>query len=131
MNYIRSHKIIFVILIATFITLGYVHQQVLVYQMGLKVKENYRVYSNLVDHNRIMVYNILNLKSPVSLEAKLLAKKVELNMPRKWHIVRLKNSPDNVIHKSDVKSGLFASLFTMGREAEASPNINGFSSGRR
>ena len=123
---IRVDKLLACIVLVTLIALMYVNQQVLVYQMGLKVKENYQIYSKLIDHNQILGYNVLNLKSPVSLEAKLLAKKVELNMPRKWQVVKLESSPVKFVQKDAAKKGLFASLFVIAREAEASLNINSF-----
>jgi len=91
--------------------------------MGLKIKDNHQVYSKIVDRNRILVYNVLNLKSPVSLEEKLLAKKVELGMPHKWQVVKLESSPKKFVRKIVVKKGLFANLFAVSREAEASPNV--------
>ncbi len=121
-NILKTHKVLVYIFTLTFIALFYVNQQVLVYQMGQSVKENYQIYSKLVDHNRILVYNVLNLKSPVSLQTRLLAKKVELNMPRKWQVVKLENSPAKIVYKDVAKRGLFANLFIVGREAEASPN---------
>ena len=119
---LKTHKVIISIFTLTLIALMYVNQQVLIYQMGVRLKQNYKIYSRLVDHNRILVYNTLNLKSPVSLETKLLAKKVELNMPRRWQVVKLDNSPEKFVHKDVAKRGLFANLFIMAREAEASPN---------
>jgi len=104
--------------------LFYVNLQTLIYQMGLRVKENLKIHSKLVDQKRILVYNVLNLKSPVNLEARLLAKKVELNMPRKWQVVKVESSPAKIVHKDAAKRGLFANLFIVGREAEASPNKN-------
>ena len=123
---LKTHKIIGFIFIVTFIALIYVNQQVLIYQMGLNVKENHQLYSKLVDHNRILVYNVLNLKSPVSLQTRLLAKKVELNMPHKWQVVKLEGSPEKFVRNEAVKRGLFANLFIVGREAEASPSRNDF-----
>lgn len=123
---LKTSKIIGFMSIITIAMLMYVNQQVLIYQMGIKVKENYQIYSKLVDHNKILVYNILNLKSPVSLQMKLLAKKVELDMPRKWQVVKLESSPEKFVHEEIVKKGLFANLFVVGREAEASPNLNSF-----
>ncbi|MFH1853830.1 MAG: hypothetical protein ABH815_00795 [Candidatus Omnitrophota bacterium] len=120
----RTYKAMGFIFILTLMMLAYVNQQVLIYQMGLRVKDNYQVYSKLVDHNKISVYNVLNLKSPVSLQRKLLSKKVELDMPRKWQVVKLENSPEKFVHKEAAKKGLFANLFVVSREAEASPNIN-------
>ena len=82
-----------IIFIATFAAVMYVNQQALIYQMGLKLKQNNDIYAKLVDHNKIMVYNVLNLRSPVALERRLLAKEVELSMPSKWQVVKIGHSP--------------------------------------
>ena len=81
----------------TFVAVMYVNQQALIYQMGLKVKQNNDVYTKLVDHNKIVIYNVLNLRSPVSLERKLLAGKVELSMPSKWQVVKIDHSPEKIV----------------------------------
>ena len=131
MKYIlKTHRTILFIVALTLIALMYVNQQVLIYQMGLRVKENHQIYSRLVDRNKILVYNVLNLQSPVSLEARLLDRKVALKMPRKWQVVKLESSPAKLVHKYVAKRGLFANLFIIGREAEASPNVNGNTSVR-
>ncbi len=122
-NTFKTHKIIISIFTLTLAALLYVNQQVLIYQMGLKIKDNHQVYSKIVDRNRALVYNVLNLKSPVSLEEKLLAKKVELGMPHKWQVVKLESSPKKFVSKTIAKKGLFANLFVVSREAEASPNV--------
>ena len=92
-------KILAAILMVTFVAVMYVNQQALVYQMGLKVKQNNDVYTKLVDHNKILVYNVLNLRSPVTLERKLLAKEVELSMPSKWQVVKIDHSPKKIVLK--------------------------------
>jgi hypothetical protein len=96
-------KVLPIIFAVTFIAVMYVNQQALIYQMGLKVKQNNDVYTKLVDHNKILVYNVLNLRSPVNLERKLLAKEVELSMPSKWQVVKL------------AKKGPLANPFLSGR----------------
>ena len=123
---LKKYRIFTFIFALTFLALMYVNQQVLIYQMGLKVKENYSIYSKLVDQNRISVYNILDLKSPVSLEKKLLARKIELDIPCKWQVVKIEKSPERSTHNEIARKGLFANLFSLGREAEASPNVNTF-----
>jgi len=90
-------KILAAIVTVTFVAVMYVNQQALIYQMGLKVKQNNDVYAKLVDHNKIMVYNVLNLRSPVSLGRKLLAKEVELSMPSKWQVVKIDHSPEKIV----------------------------------
>ena len=96
-------KVLAAIFAVTFVAVMYVNQQALIYQMGLKVKQNNDVYTKLVDHNKILVYNVLNLRSPVNLERKLLAREVELSMPSKWQVVKL------------AKKGPLANLFVSGR----------------
>ena len=99
------------ILIVTFVALMYVNQQALVYQMGLKVKQNNDVYAKLIDHNKILVYNVLNLRSPVTLEKRLLAKEVELSMPSKWQVVKAAvHTPKKFVfdYKPVAKKGLLA-----------------------
>ena len=99
------------ILTVTFVALMYVNQQALVYQMGLKVKQNNDVYVKLIDHNKILVYNVLNLRSPVTLEKRLLAKEVELSMPSKWQVVKAAvHTPKKFVfdYKPVAKKGLLA-----------------------
>jgi hypothetical protein len=115
-----NNKIVFIFII-TIIALLYVNQQILIYQIGLRIKENYQIYSRLVDQNRILEYNVLNLKSPVNLENRLSSKRIELRMPQRWQVVKVLKNPIKVVNKDKVKSGLFANLFVVSREAEASP----------
>jgi len=121
---LKTNKAFVYIFLLTSVALMYVNQQILIYQIGLKVKENYKVHSKLVDSNKILIYNVLDNKSPVKLETKLLARKLELDMPRRWQVVKLESSPKKIVSKNVAGSGLFASLFSAGREAEASPNRN-------
>ena len=93
-------KALTTIVMVTFVAVMYVNQQVLVYQMGLKVKQNNDAYTKLVDHNKILVYNVLNLRSPAALERKLLAKEVELSMPSKWQVVKIGHSPKKIVLES-------------------------------
>lgn len=109
----NSHcgKALVSILTVTFVALMYVNQQALIYQMGLKVKQNNDVYAKLIDHNKILVYNVLNLRSPVTLEKRLLAKEVELSMPSKWQVVKAVHTPKKFVfdYKPVTKKGLLAS----------------------
>ena len=110
-------KILVNILMVTFLAVIYVNQQALIYQMGLKVKQNNDVYTKLVDHNKILVYNVLNLRSPVALERKLLTKEVELSMPSKWQVVKINHSPKKFVlnYENLSKRGSLANLFVSSR----------------
>jgi hypothetical protein len=129
-----SSKALLTILVGTFVAVIYVNQQALIYQMGLKVKQNNDVYTKLIDHNKILVYNVLNLRSPVALERKLLAREVELSMPSKWQVVKIGSSPKKLVlnplaNFSDRKSGLKNSEATI-HLVKKGPLANLFVSGR-
>ena len=110
-------KIMSAIFMVTFAAVIYVNQQALIYQMGLQVKQNNDIYTKLVDHNKILVYNVLNLRSPVNLERKLLAREVELSMPSKWQVVKVDHSPKKIAldGKNLAGKGPLANLFVGGR----------------
>lgn len=99
------YKVIVGIFIITFTAILYVNQQALIYQMGLRIKEEQDVYLKLVDHNKIMGYNVLNLRSPVKLESRLSATQVELGMPKRWQTLKLGNSSKNK-KKNNIASAL-------------------------
>ena len=52
---LKTYKTIGFMFILTIAMLMYVNQQVLIYQMGIRVKENYRIYSKLIDRNDISI----------------------------------------------------------------------------
>ncbi len=110
-------RILSTVLMVTFVAVMYVNQQALIYQMGLKVKQNNDIYAKLIDHNKILVYNVLNLRSPAALERKLLAREVELSMPSKWQVVKIGHSPKKIVlnGKKLTNESPLASLFVNGR----------------
>ncbi len=93
--------------------------------MGLQIKENQDIHSKIVDHNKILVYNVLNLRSPVKLETRLLAKEVRLDMPRKWQVFKLKNPTAKKlvsIDKNIANKNILANSFVIAREVKARPD---------
>lgn len=80
-------KFLFVVVLLTAVALAYVHQQV-----GL-LKINYAIYHNrenlavLLDQNSALMYNVDNLQSPFYLEQTLSRKKVDLEIPSRWHTI--------------------------------------------
>ena len=60
---LQTHKIIISIFVLTLLALLYVNQQILIYQIGLNLKENNKIYSELLDHNRILVYNLFLMEN--------------------------------------------------------------------
>jgi len=121
----KTDKILAFIFLLTFVAIIYVNQQALIYQMGLQIKENQDMYSKIVDHNKILVYNVLNLRSPVKLETRLLAKEVRLDMPRKWQVFKLKNPAAKKlvsIDKNIANKNILANPFVIAREVKARPD---------
>ena len=76
----KSFRIIFLIALITFISLGYVHSEIEIIKLGYTVKSNHVKLTKLIDQNRILMYNVSSLKSPSYLEKALIAynKSVEL-----------------------------------------------------
>ncbi len=108
MNIKRS---LIIVTFLTIISLFYVHQQSLIYQIGERLKENEIHCSKLVDRNKVLVYNILNLKAPINLEKRLENKKIVLNMPRNWKAFAKNNKR---------QGGILARILSQGKVAEAS-----------
>lgn len=109
-----------IVVFFTIIALLYVHQQVLIYQTGERLKESHRQYLKLVDHNKALVYNVLNLKSPSSLEKRLQNQKIVLCMPREWEALRTNKTKNTFVANTKNRTGILARLIGTDRVAEAS-----------
>ncbi len=109
------------ILFFTLTAILYVNQQTLIYQTGERLKESKSLHLKLIDRNKLLVYNVLNLKSPSNLEKRLKTKAIVLNMPRGWEVLK-SNTSKNKFFAASVKkkSGLIARLFGSSTVAEAS-----------
>ena len=85
----RSFKPITVIMVATFVALLYVHQQVelvkLSYAIGCKEKK----LEDILDQHEGLGYNIGNLEAPCRLEEALLAQRIEVAFPKQANVVRM------------------------------------------
>lgn len=108
----------------TVTALLYVHQQTLIYQIGERLKENKTHYFKLVDRNKVLVYNVLNLKSPVNLEKRLEKKRIVLNMPKAWEILRPNFTKKAFAKNNRRQNGILAGILSQGKVAEASPVSN-------
>lgn len=79
---------IFLVLI-TSLALLYVHQQVQLLKISYEINSSEKEVARLLDQNKILVYNVTRLKSPVYLDNKFLASKKEYAIPKQWQVVEV------------------------------------------
>jgi len=111
----------------TAIALVYVSQQTALVHLSYDLKQREKSYSELLDRNKILLYNVRQLESPARLERALLAKNLKFEVPSREHVILVSAGPEK---PNNVKTavGIFgkirqitASLFTLGPEAQARP----------
>jgi len=111
----------------TAIALVYVSQQTALVHLSYDLKQREKSYSELLDRNKILLYNVRQLESPARLERALLAKNLKLEVPSRERVILVSAGPEK---PNNVKTavGIFgkirqitASLFTLGPEAQARP----------
>lgn len=111
----------------TAVALIYVSQQTALVRISYDIKLKEKSYSELLDRNKILLYNIEQLESPARLERALMAKKMKYEVPSSESVILVSSGPGR---PNNVKAavGIFgkirqitASLFTLGPEAQARP----------
>lgn len=111
----------------TAVALIYVSQQTALVCISYDIKQKEKSCSELLDRNKILLYNVRQLESPARLEQALLAMKMKLEVPSRERVILVCVGPEE---SSNVKVvvGIFAkiqqitaSLFTLGPEAQARP----------
>ncbi|MFH1847817.1 MAG: hypothetical protein ABH825_01205 [Candidatus Omnitrophota bacterium] len=120
----RTCKCIFWILPVTVFALLYVHQQTQLVEVGYKVQADEELYTQLLDRNRVLMYNITQLKSPNILHTRLAASDKEFRVPLEWQIVKAKDTvePQEMsLARSQEKTGLLGIFRFKTRVAEARP----------
>lgn len=117
----KSFRIIFLIALITFISLGYVHSEIEIIKLGYTVKSNHIKLSKLIDQNRILMYNVSSLKSPSYLEKALIAKNTDYYLPTQTIIVKEKqNKPKgSMLAGSKFFKNRLANLFEPKKAAQA------------
>lgn len=78
------------VVIVTLAGLLYVHQEVEAAKLGYSIRKKEQMYTQLLDRNKALQYNIARFKAPDYLEHTLLAKQVLLNSPAEMQIVKWK-----------------------------------------
>ena len=85
----RTTRFLLIVSIVTILSLLYVHQQLTLVKLSYRLKDNQKKYSNLLDQNKIIKYNIACLKSPKKVEDALAAENIKLVMPPVWQVVKI------------------------------------------
>ncbi len=128
----KVHKFLRMTIIITALALIYVNQQVALIRVSYDIKEKEKIYSDLLDRNKILLYNVKHLESPARLEKALLAKDMELEVPSKERVILVSAMPEKAgtgESKEIVSAtGAFgrirqaiANIFVLGSEAQAKP----------
>ena len=68
-------------IITTCICLGCVHQQVVMVKLGYRLRDKEKALGELIDRNRILLYNNTSLKAPQYLAVKLKQNERDLCLP--------------------------------------------------
>lgn len=124
----KTCKFLIITSVVTVIASAYVGQQTNLVSLSYKIKEEEKLFSELLDRNKILSYNVKRLESPARLESVLLAKDIKLEVPSKERLILLSAATTLQTEEAAAAIGILgrirqvtASLFTLGTEAEAKP----------
>lgn len=124
----KTHRFFIITSVVTVVALAYVGQQTNLVSLSYKIKEEEKLFSELLDRNKILSYNIKRLESPARLESVLLAKNIKLEVPSKERLILVSAATVPQAEETSAAIGILgrirqvtASLFTLGTEAEARP----------
>ncbi len=128
----KIYRFLTTTIIITLVALIYVNQKVALIRLSYDIKEKERLHSELLDRNKILLYNVKYLESPARLEKVLLAKNLKWEIPPKERVI-LVSATSRKIGAGESKgiiraAGPFgrirqaiASIFVLGPEAQARP----------
>ena len=107
----------------TSVALLYVHQQVQLLKISYEINSNEKEITRLLDQNKILIYNVTELKSPVYLDNKFLASKKNYAIPKQWQVVEVAAPRENrepvAMVKLEKRSFGILKIFGKPREAMA------------
>ncbi|MCM8784056.1 MAG: hypothetical protein NC818_04715 [Candidatus Omnitrophica bacterium] len=121
-------KFLFVIFILVASALLYVWQSIHQIELSYQILQREKIINNLVDQNRILKYNVAQLKSPSYLERKVLAKHTGLKYTKPIVIIS-ESKKENLLSSEFTKTTFFwhkvnrliSRIFSGRSEAEAKP----------
>ena len=122
-----TYKFLMTTVIATMVALLYVSQQTALVHLSYDIKAKDKMYSDLLDRNKVLLYNVRQLESPARLERTLLAKQMKLEVPSRERVILASSGAEETGVKNITRTAGFfgkirqtaASLFALGPEAQA------------
>ncbi len=127
----KVYRFLIMTVAATAVALVYVTQQTSLIRLSYDIKAKEQAYSELLDRNKILLYNVRQLESPARLEKTLLAKNVKMEVPSKERFILLSSAQGYSAADNAVNAGAVgflgrvrqtvAGLFALGPEAQAKP----------
>ncbi|MDD4879846.1 MAG: hypothetical protein PHR22_05285 [Candidatus Omnitrophica bacterium] len=122
-----TYKFLSTTVIVTMVALVYVFQQTALVRLSYDIKAKDKMYSDLLDRNKILLYNVRQLESPARLERTLLAKQMKLEVPSRERVILVSSGTEEIGAKDITRTAGFfgkmrqtaASLFALGPEAQA------------
>lgn len=123
----KVSKFLLLVFVVTSSAIVYVWQNIHQIELSYQILEREKVINNLIDQNCILKYNVTQLKSPLYLENKLMANKMDLRYSKpKVLVAQLEkegyslNLVKNISFISKINK-FVSRLFAVKREAEAKP----------
>ena len=121
------YKFLTTTVLATMIALLYVSQQTALVRLSYDIRSKDKMYSDLLDRSKILLYNVRQLESPARLERTLLAKQMKFEVPSKECVILVSAASEGSGTKGITRTAGFfgrirqtaASLFALGPEAQA------------
>ncbi|MFH0732211.1 MAG: hypothetical protein V2A72_04750 [Candidatus Omnitrophota bacterium] len=94
-----------IVIILTLLSLGYVCQQVKLFEYSYRIGDNNKRLCLLIDRNEALRYNVASLESPVSLGQKLARNKIELAAQQNWSNIKLARAvPEETQQQKDASA---------------------------
>lgn len=125
----KVYKFLTTTIMVTSAALVYVSQQTSLVSLSYDIKAKEKVYSELLDRSKILLYNVRQLESPARLERTMLAKNMKLEVPSRERLILASAAQETPSANGMTGTvGFFgkvrqsvASLFALGPEAQAKP----------
>ena len=122
-----THKFLTTTVMVTMVALLYVSQQTALVHLSYDIKTKDKMYTDLLDRNKVLLYNVRQLESPARLERTLLAKQMKLEIPSRERVILVSAGTGETGMKNITRTAGFfgkirqtaASLFALGPEAQA------------
>jgi hypothetical protein len=113
-------------IITTCICLGYVKQQVEVIKLGYSLRDKEKSLCEMIDHNRILLYNNTSLKAPKYLTGMIEQNELQLTFPDTDAIakVRIKRPETTQLAKSSALSWKTRLLDVFVPKAQAASDLS-------